>query len=152
MPKDFNINVSVNGGDARGAYGGGNLQKNGRTLNSMFYKNQQSGSEISGFNLKRVLNLGMMFNTLQKGNEAFGAFTNNRLTQRRNNVAMTFVKYGIGVAVNPLVGATYLASDLGYRSIMYNIDINKKNRKAEYFRELSGNNANSGRRYKGGFL
>lgn len=152
MARDYNINISVAGGNRRGAFGGGNLYKNKNTLNSSMYGNQQTGSQTTQYNLKRVLNMGLLFNTMQKGNEVFGAYTNNRLAQKRFNVGTTIAKYGIGLAVNPFAGGVYIASDLGYRGLMYGINVQKKNRQAEYYKQLSGNNSTSGRRYKGAYL
>lgn len=151
MPVTHNITISVNGGDQRGAFSGGNLVKDRRTLNSSMYKND-GGGLVKDSNLKRVLSLGMAFNTAQKANEIVGAFTENRLRQRRIDVAMTFSKYAIGMAVNPVIGAVYAASDLGYRSIMYGINVQKKNREADYYRRLSGNNSFSGSRYRGDYV
>ena len=151
MARDYNINISVGGGDRRGAFGGGNIYKNKNTLNSGMYGNQETGNQATEFNLRRVVNLGLAFNTMQKGNEIVGAYTENRLRQRQINTAMTFAKYGIGLAVNPVAGAVYAGSDLAYRGIMYGIDVQKKNREANYYKRLSGNNANSGSRYRGDY-
>jgi len=133
----------------RGAFNAGNVYTNKSTLRG---KVSENGSMISNSNLKRVASVGMFFNLAQKGNEIVGSYTNNRLQQRKFNVGMQFTKYGIGFAVNPFIGGAYMASDLGYRAIMYNIKINKKNRESEYFRELSGNSSYSGRRYRGALL
>lgn len=151
MPRDYNINISVGGGDRRGAFGGGNLYKNKNTLNSSMYANQPTGESVSSINLGKVVNLGLAFNTMQKGNEILGAYTENRLRQRQVNTAMTFAKYGIGLAINPVAGGIYAGSDLMYRGFMYNIEVQKKNRQSIYFKRLSGNNANSGSRYRGDY-
>jgi hypothetical protein len=65
---------------------------------------------------------------------------------------MTFAKYGIGMAINPVAGIIYAGSDMAYRSVMYGIKIQKTNRQADYFQRLSGNNANSGSRYRGDYV
>ena len=149
MARDHAIIISVQGGNRRGAFSGGNVYKNRNTLNSAMYNNQESGEQTSQFNLKKVINLGLAFNTMQKGNEIFGAYTENRLRQRRVDVGMTFAKYGIGMAINPVAGAIYAGSDLAYRGIMYGIKIQKQNREGNYYKRLSGNNAYSGSRYGG---
>jgi len=151
MPRDYNINISVGGGNRRGAFGGGNLFKSQGTLDSSMYGNQESGNSITTGNLKKVVSLGMAFNTAQKANEVVGAFTENRLRQRRIDAGMTFAKYGIGISINPLAGAVYALSDLTYRTTMYNIRKGKKDRESDYYNRLSGNNSNSGRRYGGEF-
>lgn len=148
MPVNYNINMSINGGDQRGAFGGGNLVKDRRTLNSSMYKNDEGGL-ISGSNLKRLFNVGLAFNTAQKLNELAGAYTEDRLRQRRVDVGMTFTKYGIGLAIDPRAGGIYMVSDLGYRAAQYNIKIQKGTREANYYRRLSGNNSFSGSRYAG---
>ena len=149
MARDYNINISVGGGNRRGAFSGGNVFKTKETLNSGMYSNQSNGESVSDFNLKKVVNLGLAFNTVQKGNEILGAYTENRLRQNRINVGTTFAKYGIGIAINPIAGGIYALSDLAYRGIMYEIKVQKGNRQANYYRELSGNNSYSNRRFGG---
>ena len=151
MPRDYNINISVGGGNRRGAFSGGNLAKTKTTLNSNMYSNQDTGENVSSDNLKKVLSLGLVFNTGQKGNELLGAFTENRLRQRRIDVGMTFTKYAIGIAINPLAGGIYAGSDLAYRTAMYGIKTQKANRQADYYKRLSGNNTYSNSRYRGEF-
>ncbi len=152
MARDYNINISVNGGNRRGAFSGGNLVKDKGTLDSSMYRNQDNGSSITRGNLKKIFSVGFAFNTVQKGNEAFGAYTENRLRQRRIDTGMTFAKYGIGLAVNPIAGAIYAGSDLAYRGLMYGIKVQKQNREADYYRRLSGNNSYSNSRYGGNNL
>ena len=152
MARDYNVNISVGGGNRRGAFGGGNLYKTKETLNSSMYKNQDNGENITTGNLKRLFNVGLAFNTAQKANEIVGAYTENRLRQRKIDTAMTFTKYGIGIAINPVAGAIYAGSDLAYRATMYNIKIQKQNREADYYKRLSGNNAFSGSRYRGDYV
>lgn len=151
MARDYNVNISVNGGNRRGAFGGGNLSKSRSSLNSSMYKNQDNGGTISSSNLKKILNVGLAFNTAQKANEMIGAYTNNRLRQRRVDTGMTFAKYGIGLMVNPVAGAIYSGSDLAYRGVMYGIKIQKQNREADFYKRLSGNNSFSGSRYRGDY-
>lgn len=150
MPRDYNINISVGGGDRRGAFSGGNLSKDSGTLNSKMYKNNDNGKSITSGNLKKVFSVGMLFNKSQQANELIGAYSGNRLRQKRIDVGMTFAKYGIGIAINPVLGGVYAVSDIAYRGISYGISTQKKNREADYFKRLSGNNALSGRRYSGG--
>jgi hypothetical protein len=150
MPRDFNINIAVGGGDRRGAYGGGNVYKTRNTLNSRGVS--ENGNSITSSNLSRVFSIGLAFNKMQQGNELLGAYTENRLRQKKFNVAMTFAKYSIGLGINPLAGGVYAVGDMAYRGISYGIEIQKKNKEAMYFRRISGNNANSGRRYRGDYL
>lgn len=151
MPKDNNINVAVSGRDTRGAFGGGRVYTNRTTLSNVSGGKNDSNS-ITQSNLRNIFTVGLGFNIAQKLNEGVGAYTNDRLRQRRIETGMTFAKYGIGFAVNPIAGATYMASDLSYRSIMYNIRLQKRNREAMYFERLSGINSNSGSIYKGDYL
>lgn len=149
MPRDFNINISVGGGNRRGAFTGGNVYKTKSTLNSR--NMTDNAEEGTNFNLSRVFTIGLAFNLAQKYNEAMGSYTENRIAQRKFDTALTFAKYGIGLAINPAVGLAYAVGDLGYRAIQYNISLDKKNKEARYFRELSGNNENSGTRYRGDY-
>ena len=151
MARDNNIYVTASGGDARGAYAGGRMYTNKTTLS------RQSGGRddvqsVTQSNLRNILTVGLGFNVAQKLNETVGAYTNNRLRQRKIDMGMTFAKYGIGLAINPLAGATYLATDMAYRGIQYGIRIQKSNREANYYQRLSGNVVNSGSRYMGDYL
>jgi hypothetical protein len=149
MPRDYNINISIGGGgNARGSFRGGNVYKTKSTLNSKGFGDYGQ----TDINLKRVVNIGLGFNLAQKGNELVGAYTENRLRQKKFNVGMTFAKYGIGLAVNAPVGITYAVGDLGYRTIGYGITLQKQNKEARYYQKLSGNDAASGRRYRGDYV
>ena len=149
MPRDYNLNISVEGGNRRGAFGGGNISKTKTTLNSKSSFNAD-GEDKS--NLEKLFTIGMAFNKGQQANELVGAYTENRLRQRKIETGMTFAKYAIGIGLNPLIGGVYAGGDLLYRGIGYSINIQKQNKEARYYRGLSGNNANSGRRYKGDYV
>ena len=151
MPKDNNIYFSADMSDKRGAFGGARAYVNKTTLSGVAGGKKDSNDATSS-NLRNVITVGLGFNIAQKLNETVGAYTNDRLRQRRVDVGMTFAKYGIGLAINPLAGVTYLASDMGYRSIMYGIQLQKRNREAMYNERLSGINANSGSIYRGDYL
>jgi hypothetical protein len=150
MARDYNINISVGGGDRRGAFTGGNVYKTKSTLNSRGTSDR--GDIHSKSNLSRVFSIGLLFNVAQKTNEILGSYTENRLRQKRINASMTGAKYAIGLAINPAVGLAYAVGDLGYRGTMYAIKIQKENREATYYRGLSGNNSFSGSRYRGDYL
>jgi len=139
--RDYNIHVNWRGEGSKQAFGGGNISKMNR--------GQQNKKELTIGNLKGFAGLGLAIRGMQMGNETFGAYTNNRLRQRKIQRGITFAKYGIGLALNPALGAIYMASDLGYRTLQYNIGIQKQNREADYYKRLSGNNSNSGSRYTG---
>ena len=151
MPVNNNIIVSVKGGDRRNAFGGGRIFTNKTTLGGGM-GGAEDASKISQSNLRNVFTIGLAFNKGQQANELMGAYTNNRLRQRKINTAMTFAKYGIGLAAMPVVGAIYAGGDLAYRSLQYGIKIQKGNRKADYYKRLSGNVASSGSRYKGDYV
>lgn len=142
MGKDYNIHVNWRGQGSKQAYGGGNIAKMSRGQ-------QAKHKELGVGNLKGFASLGLAIRMGQMANETFGAYTENRLQQRKYQKGMTFVKYGIGIALNPALGAVYMAQDLGYRTLQYNIGIQKQNREANYYKRLSGNNSNSGSRYRG---
>ena len=151
MARDYNIYVGMGGGDSRNAFGFGRAYVNQTTLSNVSGGKNDSNA-ITTSNLRNVLTIGLAFNIGQKLNEAVGAYTNDRLRQRRIDTSMTFAKYGIGLAVSPLAGGIYMAGDLGYRAIMYGIQLQKRNREAMYNERLSGINSNSGSRYRGDYL
>lgn len=139
--RDYNIHINWRGHGSKQAFGGGNLTKMNRGIDNE--------KEITVGNLKGFASLGMVFRGTQMLNETFGAYTENRLFQRKVQKGITFAKYGVGIALNPALGAVYMASDISYRTLQYNIGIQKQNREAGYYRRLSGNNSNSGSRYRG---
>jgi len=143
MGKNYTINVKWWGKGTRQAFGGGNISK----MNGNFQKNQ----EITSNNIRGVAKIGTVFKIAQMGNETVGAYTGDRLRQRKVQVGITMAKYGVGVAMFGPLGVAYMATDLGYRSLQYNIGINKQNREANYYKRLSGNNSNSGSRYRGDY-
>jgi len=143
IPRDYNIHINWRGSGSKQAFGGGNLAKMNRGTGN--------NKEITLGNLKGFASLGMVFRGANMATEIFGSYTNDRLQQRKNKMTLTFAKYATGIALNPALGTAYMATDLSYRSLMYNIGIQKQNREAGYFRQLSGNNADSGSRYRGDF-
>ncbi|NOQ50268.1 MAG: hypothetical protein GQ557_01210 [Mycoplasmataceae bacterium] len=138
--RDYNIHINWRGTGSKQAFGGGNLAKMNRGTT-------QNNKELTAGNLKGFASLGMAFRVAQMGTEIQGSFTENRLRQRKQRVALTFAKYATGIAINPLLGGVYAGTDLMYRSLQYNIKVQKQNREADYYRRLSGNNSFSNSRY-----
>jgi hypothetical protein len=143
--RDYNINVRWFGQGSRQAFGGGNLAKMNNGLNTENNKN------ITTANLKGYASLGMAIKVTQQINESLGSYTENRLRQRKMQVGIRFGKYAIGMMLNPALGALYAGVDLGYKTLNYQIQIGKQNREADYYKRLSGNNTNSGSRYRGSY-
>ena len=148
MPVSHRIDITVGGGDRRPTWNAGNVARSKSSLNTKKSLSEDSEVVTTG-NLSKLFTVGMAFNLLQRGGEATGAYTNNRLGQRKFERNMTFAKYGIGIALNPVIGGAYAGIDMGYRGLMYGIRQDKKNREARYYRNLSGNTSASGRRYMG---
>ena len=140
MARDYNINVNWRGKGSKNAFGGDNIAKTSRG----------SGDKgITRTNLKGFAGVGLAFRGSAMANETFGAYTENRLRQRKVAKGLTFAKYAVGIYTLGPVGVAYMASDLGYRTLQYNIGIQKQNREANYYKRLSGNNSSSGSRYRG---
>ena len=143
--RDYNINVIWRGEGSKQAFGGGNLAKMNTGLNT------ESNKAITNVNLKGFAALGMAIRATQQGNELLGSYTENRLRQRKIQTGIQFGKYAIGIMLNPALGAVYATADLAYRAANYQIGLGKKNREADYYKRLSGNNASSGSRYRGSY-
>jgi len=143
MAKDYNINITYRGKGTKQAFGGGNLTK----MNT----GNQNTRENTSHNLRGFAGIGMAFRMGQMGNETLGAYTGDRLRQRRGQVGITFAKYAVGITTLGAIGVAYMASDLTYRTLQYNIGVEKKNREADYYKRLSGNNSRSGSRYRGDY-
>ena len=139
--KDYTINVNWRGKGSRSAFGGDNIAKTSRGVSK--------DGGITRTNLKGFAGVGLAFRAGAMGNETFGAYTENRLRQRKVAKGLTFAKYAVGIYTLGPVGVAYMASDLGYRTLQYNIGIQKQNREANYYKRLSGNNSSSGSRYRG---
>lgn len=101
---------------------------------------------IHKINFKSIAKLGIGIRTARMGNELVGAYSGDKLTQRRVTTAMTFGQYGVGIVYAGGLGVFYAAADLGYRGLMQNNEITLSNQKASFLKGLSGNNArNQGR-------
>lgn len=142
--RDYNIHINWRGKGSKQSFGGGNIAKMSRGQ-------QQNEKELTLGNLKGFAGLGLAFRTAQMGTEIIGNFSNDRLRQRKQRLGLTFAKYATGFALNPALGTAYMISDIGYRTAQYSIGLQKQNREANYYRTLSGNNANSGSRYRGDY-
>lgn len=140
--KNYTININWRGKGSKSAFGGDNIAKSSRN-------GGVKSSGISQRNLKGFAGIGLAFRAGAMGNETFGAYTENRLRQRRVSQGLTFAKYAVGIYTLGPIGVAYMASDLGYRTLQYNIGIQKQNREANYYKRLSGNNSSSGSRYRG---
>lgn len=139
---NYNINFSVDGGDKSGS------------AKTVINKKQspKQPSSLTQQNLKNASKALLSMSGVQAGNELLGSFTENRLRQRKINVGITFAKYGVAISMMPVAGTLYMVGDLSYKTAMYGIEVQKKNREADYFIRLSGNNANSGSRYRGSYV
>jgi hypothetical protein len=140
---DYHIHINQRGYGSKQAFGGGNLTKMNR--------GREDNKNVTLGNLKGFAGLGLAFRMGQMGNEMFGSYTNDRLQQRKRQVALTYAKYAVGIALNPALGTLYAGQDMAYRSINYSIGVQKQNREADYYKRLSGNNSSSGSRYRGDY-
>lgn len=123
----------------------------GRKLN----KGRGRGANYRGIhqiNFTSVAKLGLALRQVRMGNEMVGAYTGDKLTQRKVQTGLTFAQYGVGVAVAGPIGIAYAAGDLAYRSLNYEIQRTKNNQIANYTRELSGNSARNHSRTSGEML
>jgi hypothetical protein len=119
-----------------------------RSLNGTKRKGKNS-ENLHKVNFKSVAKISLGIRTARMANELVGAYTGDRLTQRRVTTAMTFAQYGIGIAVAGGFGVIYAAGDLAYRGLMQNNQITLNNQRAGFLRELSGNNARNQGRNRG---
>ena len=145
MGRDYNIIVNFRGQGTKQAFGGGNLAKMNRG------QENQNDKALTIGNLKGFASLGLAFRGASMATEVFGSYTEDRLKQRKRRQSITYGKYLTGIALNPALGMVYAVSDISYRTLQYNIGVQKRSREAEYYKRLSGNNASSGSRYKGAY-
>lgn len=112
----------------------------------------KTGENIAKYNFKSVAKVGLIIRQSDMANELVGAYTGDRLRQRKFKMAKQGFQYAYGIAQFGVFGLAYAVGDISYRGAMYQIEVGKKNREAGNLRNLSGNNAFSNRRYGGKML
>jgi hypothetical protein len=125
-----------------------NTRHDGRALNKGGMRGVTSRN-IMDTGFKKVAQLGVAIRGLKMANEAVGSYTNNRVRQKRTQRNMTFATYAIGLKVAGPIGIAYAASDMAYRGLMYNIDIQRRNDEARMTRDLMGVSVRSHSRNSG---
>lgn len=96
---------------------------------------------IHEINFTSVAKLGLGLRQVRMANELVGAYTGDRLTQRKVQTAQLFAQYAIGIKVAGVIGVAYAVGDMAFRSAGFEIARSRENQKARFLRELSGNNA-----------
>jgi hypothetical protein len=129
MTTQYTFNIQTQG-DPKSVKNDGRKMGKGRGAN--YNKN------IHDINFTSVAKLGLGLRQIKMANEVVGAYTNNRLRQRKGEVALTMAQYGVGLAVAGPIGIAYALGDIGYRSLNNSIKINIENNKARLKREISG--------------
>lgn len=104
---------------------------------------------IHEINFTSVAKLGLGLKQLRMGNELVGAYTGDRLTQRRFQTGQLFAQYAIGVKVAGPLGVAYAVGDMAFRGASFQIERNRRNQLASFMRDLSGNNARNQSRLSG---
>ncbi len=110
------------------------------------------GENTMKINFKSMAKIGLGIRQARMVNEMVGAYTGNRLRQRRVAMGMQMGTYAIGIAKFGVFGAAYAVGDLGYRVAMHTIDLGKRNREAEHLRNISGIANRSISRHEGNML
>ena len=104
---------------------------------------------IHKVNFKSIAKLGLGIRQLRMANELVGAYTGDKLSQRKVTTAITMAQYGIGVSQFGAVGIAYAAGDIAYRALNNANQLSLDNQIAGYIRDLSGNNARNHSRTSG---
>ena len=125
-----------------------NERQDGRALRKGNMRGVTS-KNIMNTGFKKVAQLGVAIRAAKMTNEMVGAYTNNRVRQKRTQRNMTMATYAIGLKVAGPIGIAYAASDMGYRSLMHNIDIGRRNDEARMRRELMNINVRQNSRSSG---
>jgi hypothetical protein len=107
---------------------------------------------IHKINFTSVAKLGLGLKQVRMANELVGAYTGDRLTQRRIQTGQLFAQYGVGIAVAGPIGIAYAAGDLAYRTASFEISRSRNNQIARKIRDLSGNVARNNSRSSGNKL
>lgn len=109
----------------------------------------KNGDQIQNRNFKSIAKLGLAIRTVRMGNEFVGSYTGNRLRQRGQQRNMLLFQYGVGIAKFGKFGTVYAGADLGYRVLMHQTDVDKRNREAQIIRNISGIAARERSRQRG---
>jgi len=104
---------------------------------------------IHEVNFTSVAKLGLGIRQVRMANELVGAYTSDKLMQRKVETAMTFAQYGVGVAVAGPIGVAYALGDMAFRGASFEIKRSRENQVSRYIKDLSGNNARSHSRSSG---
>ena len=138
-PNDLNatINIVTNGGEETSVL---TSKNDGRKFNGTKKKGKNS-ENIHKVNFKSIAKLGLGIRHVRMANEMVGAYTGDRLSQRKVETGITFLQYGVGIAQFGAFGIAYAAGDLAYRTANFEIKRRRENRLANYLKDLSGNNA-----------
>lgn len=108
-----------------------------------------TSKNIMDTGFKKVAQLGVGIRAARMANEVVGAYTNNRVRQKRTQRNMMFATYAVGIKVAGPIGIAYAASDMAYRNVMHNIQINRNNDEARMRREIMGITARENSRRRG---
>ena len=99
--------------------------------------------------IKNLASIGLVANA---GKQIFmstlgqiGAITGDMQAQRRINKGLTLVGFGLGFAINPLVGTLNVLTTLASDAIQASIEVRNENIGATYFRRQRGSRSNKGR-------
>ena len=146
-PNDLNatINLITDGGTETSVL---TNKDDGRKLNKGRGRGKLS-ENIHDVNFKSIAKLGLGIRQVRMANEIVGAYTGDRLTQRKVETGITFLQYGIGITQFGALGVAYAAGDLAYRGLNYQIRRTRENTIARKIRDISGNSARSFSRSSG---
>lgn len=78
-----------------------------------------------------------------------GDITGDYQLQNQINNATKIIGIGIGFAINPIVGAASLATEIGFSVLDEYVTRRSANTQANYLKDITGTSATSGSRYRG---
>lgn len=104
---------------------------------------KEDNSNKLQLNGRKALAVGLA--TGMKINQYVGELTENRVTQRRVQVGLTFAGMAGLTVANPILGFVAIGSYVANAGINYGIRNYKENLSASYLRQLSGGTVNTGR-------
>ena len=107
------------------------------------------GENVQNINFKSIAKVGLALRTSSMANELVGAYTGNKLRQRRFERNRTYATWAIGIAKFGVFGLGYAGTDLGFRIANHSIATDKKRREADVLRDASGSSARRGNRLGG---
>lgn len=137
--QDYNINVNYNGDNVKKTNPSSRLHRESKTTIS---KETLKESDNLTFKMSTRQAMSIGLGTSMKINQYVGELTENRVTQRKNQIGLTATALGLLALSNPIAAGLGGTALVGNSLIEYEIKSYKSNLTAGFLKDLSGGSYN----------